>query len=93
MGRKKKPAPKPTIPAGLALTVGSTVTCLTSYGVENSDPGRLMTGRVIYIHPRGRFYTVEFTVGERTFRENYFTGALQGPERMDKHEDDKHIKS
>lgn len=75
MGKKKKQAPKSV---DSALTVGSTVTCLTSYGVDNSDPGRLMTGRVIYIHPKGRFYTVEFPVGSRTFRENYF---CTGPAR------------
>lgn len=78
MGKKKKQTPKPVSPAGSALTVGSTVTCVTSYGIDSNDPGKLMTGKVIYIHPRGRFYTVEFPVGGRTFRENYF---CTGPAR------------
>lgn len=28
-------------------------------------------GRVIFVHPKGRFYTVEFRVGGGTIRETY----------------------
>lgn len=52
-----------------------------------------MTGTVVYIHPRRRFYIVEFEVGGRTFRESFYMGALQSPEKGEKHEDDKHCKS
>ena len=31
-----------------------------------------VTGRVIYIHPRGRFCTVEARVGDYSFREALF---------------------
>lgn len=29
------------------------------------------TGRVIFVHPKGRFYTVEFQIGGGTIRETY----------------------
>ncbi|WP_298016693.1 hypothetical protein [uncultured Dysosmobacter sp.] len=43
----------------------------TTFGAIKSTP---MEGRVVYIHPAGRFYTVEFTFplsGEK-FRKSYF---------------------
>ena len=93
MGKKKKTALKPTIPTGSGLRMGSIVSCYTSYGADYSVADKLLTGQVIYIHPRRRFYTVEFEVGGRTFRENYYIGALQSPEKGENHEDDKHFKS
>ncbi len=38
------------------------------------------TGRVVWIHPRGIFYVVEFTLGERgeKVQESYFTQKLPG---------------
>ena len=30
-------------------------------------------GVVVYVHPRGRFYTVEFDFAEGKLRENYYT--------------------
>lgn len=33
--------------------------------------GRNMTGVVVYIHPKGRYNTVEFQNGKERFRENF----------------------
>ena len=38
--------------------------------------GRTYSGTVVYIHPRGLFYTVEFAFEKGSFRESFF-----GPER------------
>lgn len=35
--------------------------------------GRTMTGKVVFVHPTGRFYTVEFETKHGKIRENYFT--------------------
>ena len=34
--------------------------------------GPSVTGRVVYIHPRRRFYIVEWTVGDRPLRETLY---------------------
>lgn len=34
--------------------------------------GKTMTGRVVYIHPQRRFYTVEFEMGRHKFREDFY---------------------
>ncbi len=41
------------------------------------DARRSMTGRVVYIHPRGRYHTVEFALRGGTVRES-FLGAVMG---------------
>lgn len=33
-----------------------------------------VVGRVVYVHPTGRFYTVEATVGDHVFRESFLKG-------------------
>ena len=33
-----------------------------------------VVGRVVYVHPTGRYYTVEATVGGCTFRESFHRG-------------------
>lgn len=33
-----------------------------------------VVGRVVYVHPTGRHYTVEVTVGDHTFRESFQRG-------------------
>jgi len=38
---------------------------------------RPMRGRVIWVHPLGRFHVVEFDEGQRAFRES-FMGARNG---------------
>lgn len=35
--------------------------------------GRTMNGKVVFVHPTGRFYTVEFETKHGKIRENYFT--------------------
>ena len=71
MGRKKKIAPETEAPTA-ALRVGAQVTLPPHFGYEYLTDERPMSGRVVYIHPRRRFFTVEFSAGERSFRENYF---------------------
>lgn len=42
--------------------------------IQRTEPdGRWFPGKVVYIHPQNRFYTLEFTMksGEK-FRESYF---------------------
>lgn len=74
MGRKKKRAPETEAPTA-ALRVGAQVTLPPHFGYEYLADERPMSGRVVYIHPRRRFFTVEFPAGERSFKENYFMSA------------------
>ncbi|MPM33333.1 hypothetical protein SDC9_79906 [bioreactor metagenome] len=45
---------------------------------EIKDPGRkgqgprVLSGTVVYIHPERRFYEVEFTCEDRSFRETFY---------------------
>ena len=56
------------------MKLGDKVTKLVGYnpyGVSG-EPDRLMTGEVVYIHPRGRYYTAEFICGNgKRFRESF----------------------
>lgn len=38
---------------------------------EDKDGGAPMQGKVVYIHPRGRFHVVEFGVGSEAVRESF----------------------
>ena len=40
---------------------------------EQGDRGfrKAMSGRVVYIHPKGRYHTVEFQLRGGTFRESF----------------------
>lgn len=38
---------------------------------ENDRGGKKLKGRVVYIHPLGRFHTVEFQLPGGTFRESF----------------------
>ena len=40
--------------------------------------GRTYTGTVVYIHPAGRFYVVEFQFGDRAFRESFYFPERRG---------------
>ena len=40
--------------------------------------GRTLTGVVVYIHPEGRYYTVEFKNGEGHFRESFVGQGRKG---------------
>lgn len=33
-----------------------------------------MEGTVVYVHPEYRYFTMEFSAGERTYRESYILG-------------------
>lgn len=58
----------------MQIKIGDKVTELVGYnpyGVSG-DPDRLMTGKVVYINRRGRFYTAEFTCENgKKFRESF----------------------
>lgn len=55
--------------------IGDTVKRRIAYGMNGGTMLPPETGTVVYIHPEGRFYTVEFTFpsrwGVRKFRESY----------------------
>lgn len=67
--RRRPPLPR----CGDALKVGDRVSrvCVTLTGQDGLDskcPAR-MTGRVVWIHPEGRFHVVEFLLGGGIVRE------------------------
>lgn len=48
--------------------------CTFTDGDKEQGKDQKRTGTVIYIHPRGRFYTVEFQIDDdpkRTIRQSY----------------------
>ena len=53
--------------------IGDKVSMPVHFGYEYD--ARYMTGTVVYVHPAGRFFSVEFWIGEgerrRSFRESY----------------------
>lgn len=58
------------------MKVGDTVRKTIStggknYGKTNAEEGQRHTGRVIYVHPKGRFYTAEFRFRDGNIRESY----------------------
>ena len=58
----------------MQIKIGDKVTELVGYNPwgTSGQPDRLMTGEVVYIHPRGRFYTAEFTCENgKIFRESF----------------------
>ena len=42
------------------------------WGRPNEEETKARNGRVIYIDPKGRFYTAEFHVYNRAVRESFF---------------------
>lgn len=40
--------------------------------------GRSLAGRVVYVHPQGRFYIVEFQVSGGSFRESFTEARFDG---------------
>lgn len=34
--------------------------------------GKTLAGRVVYVHPENRYYVVEFTAGNNSFRESFY---------------------
>ncbi len=59
------------------MLVGDKKTVPVHFG---DGPGKLMTGRVVYIHPRRVFYIVEFETEIGKIRESYFFPARGGAE-------------
>ena len=58
------------------VTLGERIKARISYGMEGGTLLPAEEGTVVYIHPQGRFYTLEFTFpdregGVRRFRESY----------------------
>lgn len=51
-----------------------------------STPGTIYPAKVVYIHPRRRFYVVEFTFPRgdvvRRFRQSYYFRSRQGDPEM-----------
>lgn len=43
----------------------------TDTGEDRKSVKRPMVGRVVYIHPQGRYHTVEFELGGGTVRERF----------------------
>ena len=59
----------------MAVKLGDRIKARISYGMEGGTMLPREEGTVVYIHPEGRFYTLEFTFpgprGVRKFRESY----------------------
>lgn len=56
------------------VEIGQKVTCEPAFaGSDTPGPGRKQrhTGRVVYIHPGGRFYIVEFQTPKGPVREAF----------------------
>lgn len=67
------------------LKIGDKIRARINYGMEGGGTLPMETGTVVYIHPEGRFYTVEFTFPDRNggtqkFREAYIMAPP--PERL-----------
>lgn len=63
------------------MEVGDTRSELVHIG--DGMPTR-QTGKVVYIHPKRRFYTVEFRFDGGSFRESYFFSAHGRIDRDDR---------
>ena len=59
------------------MEIGDGKTEPVSFGDVHGKP---MSGRVVYIHPQRRFYTVEFEVGPYKFREDFYFPSRGGNE-------------
>lgn len=55
--------------AGIRL--GAEILAPIEYGMEGGTRLPPERGRVVYIHPEGRFYTLEFTFERGSFRESF----------------------
>ena len=53
------------------VRLGDRVRARINYGMEGGGLLPAEEGTVVYVHPEGRFYTVEFTFPKGKFREAY----------------------
>ena len=56
------------------LTVGERCKKYICYGVDNQNGNSKdvpIRGRIVYVHPEGRYYTVEFPMPKGNIRESY----------------------
>lgn len=60
------------------MNIGDRMPCKVRFGEEQDSKYTQQTGTVVYIHPEGRYYTLEITVEGGTFRESY---PMAHPER------------
>lgn len=51
--------------------VGDKINKSVCFGKNETIITPRFDGEIIYIHPLGRFYTVEFRFGDMSFRESY----------------------
>lgn len=59
--------------------VGDAVTAKVEFGLDGGSRLPPQPGRVIYVHPAGRYITVEFSYPYGTFRQSYMLrGRLPG---------------
>ncbi len=67
----------------MAVKLGDRIKARITYGMEGGTMLPREEGTVVYIHPEGRFYTLEFTFpgprGVRKFRESYHLPPPEGP--------------
>lgn len=77
MGRHKNPPLQKAV-AGTAnrVQIGDIVTrrpiTFTDTAKDRNEGSRLLRGKVVYIHPKGRFHVVEFGDGSKTVRESFY---------------------
>lgn len=55
----------------LNIRLGDEILAKIEYGMTGGSMLPPEKGRVVYIHPEGRFYTLEFRFDRGSFRESY----------------------
>lgn len=71
---KKQPEPELVQPSESGpVRVGDIVVRrpVTFYDRDSAEGTKLVRGRVVYVHPKGRFHVVEFGEGKRAVRESF----------------------
>lgn len=60
------------------MKVGDAVKVIPSHAIDEDGQKmkKPLKGIVRYIHPKGRFFMVVFTIGQRSFRECFVGGSL-----------------
>lgn len=66
-------------------TVRKRISCSTTSGVTGATPPEEREeryGKVIFVHPKGRFYTAEFAFCDGNIRESYRDGEDDDSEKL-----------